>query len=83
MKGRYFLFVALIIASALFYYEITEDISTDKTTVKVTEVVDGDTIKIENGQKVRLLGINTPERSMDGYQEAKDYLKDMAENRTG
>lgn len=27
----------------------------------VTRVVDGDTIELENGQKVRLIGINTPE----------------------
>lgn len=29
--------------------------------VKVTRVVDGDTIEIEGGQKVRYIGINTPE----------------------
>jgi|GEM_PF-4599768 len=28
---------------------------------KVTRVVDGDTIELENGQKVRYIGINTPE----------------------
>src|SRR3989344_2433142 len=29
--------------------------------VKVIRVVDGDTIELENGQKVRYIGINTPE----------------------
>lgn len=29
--------------------------------VKVTRVVDGDTIEIETGQKVRLIGVNAPE----------------------
>lgn len=30
-------------------------------TVKVTRVIDGDTIEIESGQKVRYIGIDTPE----------------------
>lgn len=29
--------------------------------VKVTKVIDGDTFEIENGQRVRLVGIDTPE----------------------
>jgi len=39
----------------------------------VTKVVDGDTIETDLG-KVRLLGINTPERSCAGYEEAKNFL---------
>ena len=34
---------------------------TDKQTYLVTKVVDGDTIEIEGGQKVRYIGIDTPE----------------------
>lgn len=29
--------------------------------IKVTKVLDGDTIQLENGQRVRLIGIDTPE----------------------
>lgn len=36
-------------------------IITDKQTVKVVRVIDGDTIEIEGKQKVRYIGINTPE----------------------
>jgi micrococcal nuclease len=47
-----------------------------------TRVIDGDTadlvidvgFKMTTTQRVRLLGINTPERGQEGYQEAKDYL---------
>lgn len=47
--------------------------------VEVTRVVDGDTIDctIDVGfhmriqQRFRLIGINTPERGQEGYQEAK------------
>jgi micrococcal nuclease len=46
----------------------------------VKSVYDGDTITLENGDKVRLLGINTPEidggyrRGEAGGQEAKAWL---------
>lgn len=48
-----------------------------------TNVVDGDTadLSIDAGfrltteQRVRLLGINTPERNQEGYEAAKAYLK--------
>jgi len=33
----------------------------EKQLVKVIRVVDGDTIEIENGQKIRYIGINAPE----------------------
>lgn len=47
-----------------------------------TNVVDGDTadLVIDVGfhlttkQRVRFLGINTPERNQAGYQEAKDFV---------
>ena len=32
----------------------------------VTWVYDGDTVKLSGGEKVRLIGINTPERGRDG-----------------
>lgn len=45
--------------------------------VKVTRVIDGDTIEMEDGQKVRLLGIDTPERGCPGFQEAKKNMQDL------
>jgi len=44
---------------------------------KVTGVIDGDTIYIEGGEKVRLICIDTPETDESGYQEAKDYLESL------
>jgi len=40
----------------------------------LTRIIDGDTIDTSLG-KVRLLGINTPEKNQKGYQEAKDFLQ--------
>lgn len=36
--------------------------SPDKELFAVTEVIDGDTFRLQNGEKVRLLGIDTPEK---------------------
>lgn len=43
----------------------------------VARVVDGDTVKLANGETVRLLGIDTPERGQCGYKEAADNLTKM------
>ncbi len=40
-------------------------------------VVDGDTIDVEGVGRIRFVGVNTPERGEPGYQEAKDYVKNM------
>lgn len=47
----------------------------------VTRVIDGDTIEIEGGDRVRLICIDTPEVGEEGYYEAKDFLSDMILNR--
>lgn len=43
--------------------------------VLVTQIIDGDTIAIEGGQRIRLLGIDTPEKGDFYYKEAKQYLE--------
>ena len=43
----------------------------------VTEVVDGDTFYLGNGDKIRMLGINTPESGRPYAQEATDFLTNM------
>jgi endonuclease YncB( thermonuclease family) len=40
---------------------------------KVTKVIDGDTIVIENGEHIRFAIINTPEKWEEGWRAAKDY----------
>ncbi len=47
----------------------------------VTEVVDGDTITIAGGARVRLLGINAPERGETGYEPPKNLLKQLILNK--
>ena len=44
---------------------------------RVKVVYDGDTFKIDNGEKVRLLGINAPEIGEPGADIAKDFLEKL------
>ena len=45
----------------------------------VTRVIDGDTLELANRERVRLLGMDTPERGQFLYQEAKVWLKGRIE----
>jgi micrococcal nuclease len=48
---------------------------------KVTEVIDGDTFRIQNDTKVRLFGINAPEMGNCGSDEAKKALTKLILNK--
>lgn len=51
------------------------------TGVPVTEVVDGDTLVVADGQRVRMIGIDTPERGQCGYYEATAALSSLVAGR--
>ena len=43
----------------------------------VARVIDGDTFVLENGERVRLIGIDTPERGEKCFEEAKNRLQEL------
>lgn len=53
----------------------------DAEVFRVKEVVDGDTIVLEDGTKVRYIGLNTPERDRPFYEEATDANRKLVEGR--
>jgi micrococcal nuclease len=62
-------FVFLIVIGVFFYFYIFPKIQensktslSDKEYIIVSRVVDGDTFKLANGERVRLLGIDSPEK---------------------
>lgn len=81
MELKHIIITILFLTSSLFYYNLTESSSFLKTT-QVTRIIDGDTIKIQNDQTLRLLGINTPEKNQPYYQEAKQFLIQQIQNKT-
>jgi endonuclease YncB( thermonuclease family) len=46
-------------------------------TVTVTHVVDGDTVDLSSGERVRVIGIDTPERGECGYAAATEYMESL------
>ncbi|OYT42634.1 MAG: hypothetical protein B6U88_03095, partial [Candidatus Aenigmarchaeota archaeon ex4484_56] len=53
----------------------------EKTTAVISEVIDGDTVKLQNGEIVRLLGINAPEKGQVYCKEATNRLKELTEGK--
>lgn len=47
----------------------------------VTRVIDGDTFVLENNERVRLLGIDAPEKGQFLWKEAKDYLTEKVKDK--
>jgi len=63
--------------------------TTGRVSVKVVRVVDGDTFEIEGGQKVRLVGVDTPEsvhpdaaKNTEFGKTASNYTKSTLEGKT-
>ncbi len=73
----------LIILTGILYWNYTSQfIEPSRQEFIVERIVDGDTIVLNNSEKVRLLGINTPEKEMLFSNEAGDFLKDQILNQT-
>lgn len=47
--------------------------------VVVSRVIDGDTLVVRGGDRVRLIGIDTPEQGECGYREATQRLRSLVE----
>ena len=69
----------LSVSDILNKYEDTE-CHVERTAV-CTQVVDGDTLYLDNGEKVRMVGVNTPERGVDGYIASKNFLQKLCLNK--
>lgn len=48
---------------------------------RIARVVDGDTVELDDGRRVRYLGLNTPERGQPFYEEATDANRRLVEGR--
>ena len=71
-----FLIILLVVINYSFLDRALMNFFDDKEYVEVDRVIDGDTIVVGN-ESVRLLGINSPERGEDYYEEAKEFLEGL------
>lgn len=53
-----------------------------QVSLRVERVIDGDTFVLVNGDKVRMIGINTPEKGDYFYDEATEQLKEFIKGKT-
>jgi endonuclease YncB( thermonuclease family) len=75
--------VGLVTAGYLLFAAMSDDPRAGANSrAVVTQVVDGDTVVIESGSHVRLIGVDTPERGTCGYEAATGALRRMVEGRT-
>ncbi|MFA4960277.1 MAG: thermonuclease family protein [Candidatus Pacearchaeota archaeon] len=82
MKIKLAIITILFVFSGIFYYQITGNSTKEMQLVKVTRIIDGDTFETESGQKIRMIGINTPESKMFLHFESEKFVKELIENKT-
>lgn len=73
--------IILFLTTSALYYQITEP-SQNIISAQVARVIDGDTLILNDSTRIRLIGINTPEKNQPQYQEAKQFLTDLTTNKT-
>ena len=69
-----FAFIAFSFFTAPLYADNCTVKQFDET-VKVAQVYDGDTVRLVDGRKLRVIGINTPERGREGKKDEPFYLE--------
>lgn len=84
MNRKYALTLAILItgliASNVFLFNFSSSESSIET-VRISRIIDGDTLVLDDGRKIRLLNINAPEKSEYGYELSSNHLKSF-ENKT-
>ncbi|MBU5557560.1 MAG: thermonuclease family protein [Candidatus Aenigmatarchaeota archaeon] len=83
MKFRAILFavIALLIIWLLAYFVHPLIISKANDIVIVTKIIDGDTIIVEGGRDIRLLGIDADEKGEPCYTAAAERLSELILNK--
>lgn len=69
-------FILALLITALFVgnYLFFTDKGLVREPVEISRVLDGDTVELEDGRKIRLLNINTPEKGLQYSDLAKNFL---------
>jgi micrococcal nuclease len=77
MYKRILVVIVLFIIIAGAYLIFKEFTPNSDGIFEVSQIIDGDTIRLSNGEKVRLIGINAPEQGQPFYNEATEKLREL------
>ena len=76
--------ISVVVVFYLLYLAITLIFNQEKYNEmgysKVAEVIDGDTFKTNDGEIIRLLCVDTPERGKEDYDDATIFLREKLFN---
>lgn len=76
-KFAFLLAIAITFLIASNYYLFKGEIESDRESVVIARVLDGDTFESADGRKFRMLNINTPEKSEKYHELASDYMDEF------
>ncbi|MAG07291.1 hypothetical protein CMI46_00550 [Candidatus Pacearchaeota archaeon] len=76
-KSKVLLFILVLILFLNIYFLVSLEETEVVDKKIVTKIIDGDTIIIQGGEKVRLLGVDCDERGKSCYKSAKDWIGDL------
>ena len=84
MNTKTLIVIFLLVVSGFLFYTASENtgqVVLETKSAFVIRIIDGDTIETDIG-KIRLLGINTPERKMPLHDEALTFLQNLVVNKS-
>lgn len=81
MKG-WIIRLSLVVLALLLAVPVACTDTQQDTIVKVVRVIDGDTVVLGSGARVRYIGIDTPEEGAPFYQEAAEANRRLVEGKT-
>jgi len=80
LSKKWLTIIIVVIVLFAFHFIVSRDTANyQRENTVVTNVIDGDTIVVSGGQRVRLLNIDSRERGEDCYNEAKNRLEELIE----
>lgn len=79
MNKKYALILAslltFLIANSIYLFNSATSEGKSLESVVVSRVIDGDTLQLDDGRKIRLLNINSPEKTSQLYKRSFEFLK--------
>ena len=77
--------VFILLVAVILAFRLVEEIDRDKSPGErfvVRRVIDGDTVELTGGDRLRLLAVDTPEKDEPYYGEARQFLEKLTLGKT-